>query len=290
MGRNEAKIAREITEEEVERIYEMMNLNINIRASRFKSSQEGPRHRRTSAKQGMGSLARNIENSPDNDKYWKVFEQHKETNREMILANPDSNSLTFGRDRAMMTFLLKTGLRIGEVVKLTVGQVFQHGQVCDQFPLEKAQTKRNKAGWVFINDELKKVLADYLCMYHLRSVPVTYAYAPQDQSNPWMGFQWDEDVPLFPSSRYEVDLRRGLRRPKAMTSIAAANVFKAWFTKAGIENASSHSFRRTFANRLRRKGVDVKVIQDLLRHSHLNTTMKYLQADQVELSKAVENI
>jgi integrase/recombinase XerD len=51
--------------------------------------------------------------------------------------------------------------------------------------------------------------------------------------------------------------------------------------KAGLEGQgiSPHKLRHTFATHLIRGGVDVKTVQELLRHSELETTAKYLHSD-----------
>ncbi len=45
-----------------------------------------------------------------------------------------------------------------------------------------------------------------------------------------------------------------------------------------------HSFRRTYATALHRKGVDVRTLMGLLGHSDLETTLSYLAAMHAEES------
>ena len=49
--------------------------------------------------------------------------------------------------------------------------------------------------------------------------------------------------------------------------------------RAGVDHVHPHRFRRTFATNLARRGMDVQVIQRLLGHSDLNTTMVYVNTD-----------
>ena len=58
--------------------------------------------------------------------------------------------------------------------------------------------------------------------------------------------------------------------------------------QAGIVGASSHSGRRQFITTLAENQVNVRVIQALARHRHLNTTMRYIDVNDRKLEKAVE--
>jgi site-specific recombinase XerD len=51
------------------------------------------------------------------------------------------------------------------------------------------------------------------------------------------------------------------------------------YRAAGIGECSSHSGRRTFANRLLLKGHGVETVQQLLAHAHLDHTHAYLDVD-----------
>ena len=66
------------------------------------------------------------------------------------------------------------------------------------------------------------------------------------------------------------------------------NLFGKFYTAAGIKGASSHSGRRQFLTELADKGVNVRVIQALARHKHLNTTMRYIDLNENKMRAAVE--
>ncbi|MDP7674512.1 MAG: tyrosine-type recombinase/integrase [Dehalococcoidia bacterium] len=55
-----------------------------------------------------------------------------------------------------------------------------------------------------------------------------------------------------------------------------------------MEGASSHSVRRQFITTLAAKQVNVRVIQALAGHRHLNTTMRYIDINGKKLGNAVE--
>lgn len=51
------------------------------------------------------------------------------------------------------------------------------------------------------------------------------------------------------------------------------------YRAAGLRECSSHSGRRTFANRLLAKGHQVETVQQLLGHAHLDHTDAYLDVE-----------
>ena len=56
--------------------------------------------------------------------------------------------------------------------------------------------------------------------------------------------------------------------------------------KAGID-LSTHSFRHKYARDLLQRGANIKVVQELLGHSNLNTTQVYLAVTNDDKFKAV---
>ncbi len=57
---------------------------------------------------------------------------------------------------------------------------------------------------------------------------------------------------------------------------------------AGIEDASAHTLRHTFASRLVQKGVNLAHIQALLGHKSITTTMRYAHISSDNLRDAVD--
>ena len=49
--------------------------------------------------------------------------------------------------------------------------------------------------------------------------------------------------------------------------------------RAGVSNVHPHRFRRTFATKLAKRGMNVQDIQKLLGHSDISTTMEYVSMD-----------
>ena len=61
---------------------------------------------------------------------------------------------------------------------------------------------------------------------------------------------------------------------------------KEWADKAGVP-IYTHSFRHYFATKLVEKGANIRVVQELLGHSSLNTTQVYLSVTAKHLEEAI---
>jgi integrase len=74
--------------------------------------------------------------------------------------------------------------------------------------------------------------------------------------------------------------------------LTATDVSKRWRNYAwrrGWE-VSMHQFRHGYCGRLRRAGVDIRIIQTLMRHTNINTTMRYMHVDEDERRAAIAMI
>lgn len=58
-------------------------------------------------------------------------------------------------------------------------------------------------------------------------------------------------------------------------------------TGLGSKGYSSHSTRRTLATILGRRGTDVRIIQKLLGHSDIKSTIRYIEDDPEQLERAI---
>lgn len=165
------------------------------------------------------------------------------------------------RNRAMVLMTYYAGLRVGEVSNLTIGCVLeQSGDVKREIHLSPDQTKGNHARVILVSEKLAYELKDYL------------------------------DVRLKQTTEREAALFTPETSFKAFSVDSLTHRFHDFYRKAGFDNASSHSGRRTFITQLAAKGVGARVLQELAGHRHLTTTQRYIDISEAMKRNAVELI
>ncbi len=153
------------------------------------------------------------------------------------------------RDYLMLTILLNCGLRVSELQNIRLSHI--RGNTLT------VTGKGNKERQLFLNDATKKALEDYL------------AVRPHGQSDY-----------LLLSSR--------------QTPISVAGIqytMKNLFRKAGLDatKLSTHKLRHTAATLMYKHGkVDIKTLQKVLGHEHLNTTEIYTHTDDTLVKEAID--
>ena len=158
-----------------------------------------------------------------------------------LLDAPDTKQTLGLRDKCMLEILYATGLRVSELVNLTIQQVnLRQGVV-------RVIGKGNKERLVPFGEEATQWLDQYL------------GSARNEILNNVMS-----DA-LFPS-----------KRGKAMTRQTFWHMIKRYAIVAGIKKTlSPHVLRHAFATHLINHGADLRVVQILLGHSDISTTQIY---------------
>jgi integrase/recombinase XerD len=161
---------------------------------------------------------------------------------EALLAAPDVTSAIGFRDRAMLEVLYACGLRVSELVHLTLTDVnLRQGVV-------RVMGKGSKERLVPLGEEAISWLDQYI----------------KEMRPDLLKNNLSEDV-MFPSSH-----------GKTMTRQTFWHRIKAHAEKAGIRRKiSPHTLRHAFATHLVNHGADLRVVQLLLGHSDLSTTQIY---------------
>ncbi len=161
------------------------------------------------------------------------------------------------RNRLIVILSYYVGLRACEICSLTVGDVLDgEGNIKDTVILKSHQTKGNKSNSVYLSDTVKDEIRKYFSEY---SYLVTLKQSSLLQSQKGGGF----------------------------SSMTIQHLFKKLYKSIGLDDCSSHSGRRTMITQLAEKGVSVRVIQELARHSDLSTTQRYIDVSVDKLKNAV---
>ena len=163
------------------------------------------------------------------------------------------------RNRFIVHLSFLSGMRAIEIANLRVNNVVNaENEVLDAIALDKTQTKGNKAQTVYVGKALKKEITVYLKKFpHLLK---------------------NKEGNLIKTQKGKT------------TSATIQYIFKQLYALANIPNATSHSGRRNFITELSEKGVSVRVIQELARHSSLQTTQRYIYVSVPKLKGAVDLI
>ena len=155
------------------------------------------------------------------------------------------------RDYCILTLFLNCGLRISELIALNISDI--------QGETLRVLGKGNKVRILYLNAACQEAIRAYLAVRH----PVSGKYADA----------------LFLSSRDT--------RPSRSTIHA---MVKRSLSAAGLDagHYSAHKLRHTAATLMLQNGVDVKAVQEVLGHEHLNTTEIYTHIDNEGLRVAAK--
>ncbi|MCL2079364.1 MAG: tyrosine recombinase XerC [Oscillospiraceae bacterium] len=153
------------------------------------------------------------------------------------------------RDFCILTIFLNCGLRISELANLNLTDLREDSL--------RVLGKGNKERIVYLNDACAAAINDYLLSRKTITAIDTRA--------------------LFLSSR--------------RTRISTSNIHslvKRHIMVAGLDKTkySSHKLRHTAATLMLKSGVDVRTLQELLGHEHLNTTQIYTHIENSSLKEA----
>ncbi|WP_323844796.1 site-specific tyrosine recombinase XerD [Microbulbifer magnicolonia] len=172
-----------------------------------------------------------------------------EADVEALLHAPDTESAIGMRDRTMLELLYACGLRVSELVELSVSQVNLRQGVVRVFG------KGSKERLVPMGEAAQEWMSHYLA-----------ATRPQ----------------LLPPGNSDACFPGRAGRP--MTRQTFWYRIKHWAKVAGIEKPlSPHTLRHAFATHLLNHGADLRVVQLLLGHSDLSTTQIYTQVAKARL-------
>ena len=182
--------------------------------------------------------------TPKLDKKLPFFLDVNQTSRvlDMPVDNSDAASL---RDKAVLELLYSTGIRVGELVGLSINDVDFIGGVT------KVKGKGKKERMIPVGDTALRAIKKYLdrrCSNELmRNKPALF-----------------------------LNKNGGRLSSGAVRQI----VDKCIHTASLRENISPHTLRHSFASHILERGADLRTIQEMLGHSSISTTQIYTHIDR----------
>ena len=155
------------------------------------------------------------------------------------------------RDLCIITLFLNCGLRISEMVGLNISDI--------RGDRLRVLGKGNKERIVFLNVACLNAIDDWLAVRSKSGAADPYA--------------------LFIT-----------RKHTRITTDGIHYMLKKRFTAAGLDSSkySAHKLRHTAATLMLQNGVDVRTLQEVLGHEHLNTTQIYTHVDSDALRSAAQ--
>jgi len=190
----------------------------------------------------------------------------KEYRRVLLLISKKKHQ---ARNRCLLTISHLAGLRVGEISSLTLKHVLNgDGSVKDEVYLSADETKGNRGRTVLFPQKLREAITDYLC--------VRFKLKEKDLK---VLNQTDTSRALFYSQKSHHD---------GFDSNTLSQWFSRIYRESGLSGCSSHSGRRKFATVLSENSINPKIIQKLLGHRQIQTTMLYCEISPKSMRTAVE--
>jgi len=177
---------------------------------------------------------------------------HKQVLR--FLAAPDKNTAGGKRDFAVLQVFLQAGLRLSEVADIRMEDI----EIGERRGTLRVQSgKGNKFREVPLNRTARIAIKEYL--------EVRPSYPDENHL-----FISQKRSPLKPRSIYDI-----VKKYLARTRIANPNI-------------AVHSLRDTMATNLYNQHKDIRLVQEILGHKHIQTTTKYTKKTKEEKEQALE--
>lgn len=149
------------------------------------------------------------------------------------------------RDFLLFSFGLNTGLRISDIIKLKVSDLFTEKKQFKQY-LTLREKKTSKEKRIKLNDKLKTYIKEYLTQ---------------------RGIGYND--PLFKS-----------KKGGAISRIQAYRVLREGADALRIENFGTHTMRKTFGYFIYQQTKNIGLLMDIFNHSSQKITLKYIGINQ----------
>jgi len=163
------------------------------------------------------------------------------------------------KDRLIILLFLEAGLRVSEVQKLKVGDLYPNGRAVLEITALASHGKIGDPREVPASGRLIEALMDY---------------------QKWLPKRNRENEPTDPA--FVGQTRWGPMSVRAMQTLVSK-----WTLKFVGRSLWPHALRHTFATRLMRK-TNIRVVQELLGHSNIMSTQIYTHPNRNDLKEAIK--
>lgn len=166
------------------------------------------------------------------------------------------------RNEVIFLLSVRAGLRAKEIASLTWGMLTDaEGRLTEAINLQDVASKGKSGGVIWLNKELKAALENYR-----------------------------KSLGNVSAADRVIKTERG----KNTSAQVIVNMMWNWYKRLGFDGCSSHSGRRTFitsaAKKISTVGGSIRDVQALARHSSLQMTQRYIEADVEAQKKVVQLI
>ncbi|MBA7523391.1 Tyrosine recombinase XerC [subsurface metagenome] len=150
------------------------------------------------------------------------------------------------RDFTLFTLAINTGLRISDILSLKVEDIKDRkGNIKDSLYILEQKTKKRRK--IPLNQQATEALG-----YYFKKTGI-----------------YDLDRYLF------INEKTGDNKP--ITRVRAWQLINKWCREVGLDcKVGGHTLRKTFGYHLRKQGVSIERISDLLGHSNIKVTFRYI--------------
>jgi len=161
------------------------------------------------------------------------------------------------RDFLLFVFGINSGLRIGDLLSLKLGDVKDsRGGLKDD--LDITEQKTGKTRRVFFNKQIKEAISYYL-----------------------------KKTDIFDLDRYLFTKERS-KKNKPITRVRAYQLINKWCKDVGLNcKVGGHTLRKSFGYHLRKQGIGIEQISSLLNHQNIKVTFRYIGINEDEDRKVI---
>ncbi len=179
---------------------------------------------------------------------------------QLLVECSDINNWIDARDYCMLTFFLNCGMRLSELVGISVNDYIRSTDPKTDvtYSFLKVLGKGNKERVIYLNNACVSAYEVYISL------------RPKVQG----------EKALFLSSRY-----------KRISNRRVEQIIEEKLLKSGLAGYgfSVHKLRHTAATLMYQNGVDVRILKEVLGHENLNTTEIYTHVNNEQIRNAVES-